>query len=143
MALNKLRGKLVAFGIKQHEVAKFLGMTTSNFNRKLAEAVPFTCDEMFAIRGRYFPEKSIDCLFQSDGNKPTKAEITGSNPVRAAKSSQVRALFALACFVLYDSYRYSIHRCLTHSRISVRAYPLMRFERMERRHEDYGIWFVS
>lgn len=49
-------------------------MTTSNFNRKLAEAVPFTRDEMFAIRGRYFPEKSIDYLFQSDGDKPTKAE---------------------------------------------------------------------
>lgn len=74
MALNKLRGELVAFGIKQHEVAEFLGMTTSNFNRKLAEAVPFTRDEMFAIRGRYFPEKSIDYLFQSDGDKPTKAE---------------------------------------------------------------------
>ena len=30
-----------------------------------------------------------------------KAEITGSNPVRAAKRPQVRALFALACFFIW------------------------------------------
>lgn len=74
MALNNLRGEMVKEGIKQYEVADFLGMTASNFNRKLAESVPFTRDEMFAIRDRYFPGVTVDHLFQSDGDKPTKAE---------------------------------------------------------------------
>lgn len=74
MSLNKLRGELVAFGIKQREVANFLGMTASNFNRKLSEAVPFTRDEMYAIRDEFFPESSIDYLFQSDGDRPAYEE---------------------------------------------------------------------
>lgn len=74
MALNNLRGQLVSCGVKQYEVAEFLGMTASNFNRKLAETVPFTRDEMFAIKERYFPEQTVDYLFQSDGDKPTPAE---------------------------------------------------------------------
>ncbi len=78
MGLNKLRGELVTFGIKQREVADFLGMTANNFNRKLSEAVPFTRDEMYAIRDEFFPERSIDYLFQSDGDKPTYEEQLSS-----------------------------------------------------------------
>lgn len=74
MSFQILRGELKSIGVKQAEVADLLGMTNSNFNRKLAEAVPFTRDEMFAIRDRYFPGVTIDYLFQSDGDKPTKAE---------------------------------------------------------------------
>lgn len=74
MSFQILRGELKGIGVKQAEVANFLGMTNSNFNRKLAESVPFTRDEMFAIRDRYFPGVTVDHLFQSDGDKPTKAE---------------------------------------------------------------------
>lgn len=74
MSFQILRGELKSIGVKQVEVADLLGMTNSNFNRKLAEAVPFTRDEMFAIRDRYFPGVTIDYLFQSDGDRPTKAE---------------------------------------------------------------------
>ena len=74
MSFQILRGELKSIGVKQVEVADLLGMTNSNFNRKLAEAVPFTRDEMFAIRDRYFPGVTIDYIFQSDGDKPTKAE---------------------------------------------------------------------
>ena len=74
MSFQILRGELKGIGVKQAEVADFLGMTNSNFNRKLAEAIPFTRDEMFSLRDEYFPGVSIDYLFQSDGNKPTKAE---------------------------------------------------------------------
>lgn len=74
MALNKLRGELKSIGVTQIEAADFLNMTASNFNRKLAESVPFTRDEMFALRDRYFPGISIDHLFESDGDVPTKAE---------------------------------------------------------------------
>ena len=74
MALNKLRGELKSIGVTQNEAAELLGMTASNFNRKLAEAVPFTRDEMFTIRDEYFPETSIDYLFQSDGDEMRRAK---------------------------------------------------------------------
>ena len=74
MALNNLKSELVKKGIKQYEAAEFLGMTANNFNRKLSEAVPFTRDEMFALRSEYFPTRTLDYLFQSDGDTPTKAE---------------------------------------------------------------------
>lgn len=74
MSFQILRGELKSIGVKQVEVADLLGMTNSNFNRKLAEAVPFTRDEMFAIRDRYFPGVTIDYLFQSDGDKPSTPE---------------------------------------------------------------------
>ncbi len=74
MSFQILRGELKSIGVKQVEVADLLGMTNSNFNRKLAESVPFTRDEMFAIRDKYFPGVTVDHLFQSDGDKPTKAE---------------------------------------------------------------------
>ena len=66
MALNKLKGELIAAGITQGKAAEFLGMGAGNFNRKLAEAVPFTRDEMFSLRDEFFPEYTIDYLFQSD-----------------------------------------------------------------------------
>lgn len=75
MALNKLRGELKTIGVTQYEVADFLGMTASNFNRKLAERVPFTRDEMFAIRNKWFPETSLEYLFHSDGDVPTDEEL--------------------------------------------------------------------
>lgn len=74
MSLNRLRGELKAIGVTQTEVADFLGMTTSNFNRKLAEAVPFTREEMFAIRDKFFPGVSLDHLFQSDGDVPSERD---------------------------------------------------------------------
>ena len=75
MALSRLRGELKAIGVTQAEAGSFLdGMTASNFNRKLAESVPFTRDEMFRLRDKYFPDRSIDYLFESDGNVPSKAE---------------------------------------------------------------------
>lgn len=74
MALNNLKAELVKRGIKQYVIAESLNMTASNLNRKLAESVPFMRDEMYAIRGRYFPELTIDYLFQSDGDKPSKVE---------------------------------------------------------------------
>lgn len=74
MALNKLRGELKAAGVKQYEAASLLGMTANNFSRKLAEAVPFTRDEMFKLQSEYFPSLTLEHLFQSDGNVPTEAE---------------------------------------------------------------------
>ena len=74
MALNNLRAELVRIGVKQYEVASFLGMTPSNFNKKLSEDVPFTVDEIRSIRNEYLPKVSIDKLCESDGDVPTERE---------------------------------------------------------------------
>lgn len=74
MSLQNLKSELVRNGVKQYEVAEFLDMTNSNFAKKLSESIPITREEMYAIRDKYFPNESIDYLFQSDGDKPTKAE---------------------------------------------------------------------
>lgn len=74
MSLNNLKSELVRKGIKQYEVAEFLGMTPSNFNKKLAEAVPFTIDEIKSIRDRFMPSIKLDYLLESDGDVPTERE---------------------------------------------------------------------
>lgn len=74
MALNKLRGELKAIGVTQEEAGELIGVSGNTFNRKLAETVPFTRDEMFAVKEKYFPETSLDCLFASDGDTPTQTD---------------------------------------------------------------------
>lgn len=74
MSLNNLRGELVKNKLKQADVAAFLGMTASNFNRKLAESVPFTVDEIKAVRARFFPNVDLGYLCESDGDVPTERE---------------------------------------------------------------------
>lgn len=74
MAFQNLKGELTRTGTKQREVADFLGMSTNNFNRKVAEAVPITREEMYLIRDKFLPDHSIDYLFESDGNVPSKSE---------------------------------------------------------------------
>ena len=72
MALCNLKCELVRNGVTQAEVAEFLGMGASNFNKKIAEAVPFTADEIKAVRDRFLPSKTLDYLLESDGYKPSK-----------------------------------------------------------------------
>ena len=74
MALNNLRAELVKCSVKQKDAADYLGMTASNFNKKLSEAVPFTVDEIKMLRSRYFPHADLNYLLESDGDVPTERE---------------------------------------------------------------------
>lgn len=74
MAFQNLKGELTRANVKQREVAEFLEMSTNNFNRKVAEAVPITREEMYLIRDNFLPDRTIDYLFESDGNVPSKEE---------------------------------------------------------------------
>lgn len=74
MSLQNLKSELVRKGVKQYEVAEFLDMTNSNFAKKLSESIPITREEMYAIRDKYFPNESIDYLFQSDGDEMRRAK---------------------------------------------------------------------
>lgn len=74
MSLNNLKSELVRKGIKQKDAAAYMGMTASNFNKKLSEAVPFTVDEIKMLRSRYFPHADLNYLLESDGDVPTERE---------------------------------------------------------------------
>lgn len=74
LGLNNLRGELVRKSIRQAEVADFLGMTVSNFNKKLSESIPLTVDEIKAIRSRFLPHADLEYLLVSDGNLPSHRE---------------------------------------------------------------------
>lgn len=74
MTLSELSHAMADSELTIFEVAELLGIAPLNVNRKIAEYIPFTRDEMFALRDEYFPGVSIDYLFQSDGDVPTKAE---------------------------------------------------------------------
>lgn len=74
MSLNNLKSELVRNGIKQKDAAAYMGMTASNFNKKLSEAIPFTVDEIKKLRDWYFPHADLNHLLESDGDVPTERE---------------------------------------------------------------------
>lgn len=74
MTLTVLCKRMAADDVEPSAVADFLDISDRGFDRKLAEALPFMRDEMFALRDRFFPDESIDRLFQSDGDVPTHLE---------------------------------------------------------------------
>lgn len=74
MSLNNLKSEFVRKGIKQKDAAAYMGMTASNFNKKLSEAVPFTVGEIKKLRSRYFPHADLNYLLESDGDVPTERE---------------------------------------------------------------------
>lgn len=74
MSFSNLKAEFARLGIKHQEVADYLEMSLSNFSKKMAEKIPVTRDEMFAIQRRFFPQASLEYLFASDGDTPTKAE---------------------------------------------------------------------
>ena len=50
----------------QAEAARFLGITTRSFNKKMRGESNFTSDEMFALQKMFFPEKTLEYLFQKE-----------------------------------------------------------------------------
>lgn len=72
MSYQNLKAEMTRLHLTQDQIAEFLGMSRNNFNLKVNERVPFTVDEIKAIRDRFFPENNLDYLFASDGCKPSK-----------------------------------------------------------------------
>ena len=53
-------------GITQTEICKYLGLTNHGFNKKIRGDTDFTSKEMFAIQGKFFPDKSLEYLFKKE-----------------------------------------------------------------------------
>lgn len=69
MSYQNLKAEMKRSNTTQGQIAEFLGMSRNNFSLKVNERVPFTLDEIKAIRDEFFPENSIDYLAKSDGDR--------------------------------------------------------------------------
>lgn len=72
--LSNLHEEKLKRGVSIEAMAQTIGTSSENVFRKIAELVPFTRDEMFALRDECFPGTSLDYLFVSDGNVPSERE---------------------------------------------------------------------
>lgn len=66
MTYMNLKSEMVRYGVSQVDAADLLGMTSNNFSMKVREKVPFTVNEMKAIRDTFFPSAHLDYLCESD-----------------------------------------------------------------------------
>ena len=53
-----------SYRVKQSDVARMLELSRNCVSHKIRGKVDFTASEMYAIRDKYFPDKTIDWLFQ-------------------------------------------------------------------------------
>lgn len=72
MAFCNLKAEMTRVRVSQADIAEFLGMSTSNFNLKINERIPITVQEAEEIKNRFFPGMTLDYLFVSDGDVPSK-----------------------------------------------------------------------
>ena len=72
MAFCNLKAEMARVKVSQADVAEFLRMSTSNFNLKINERIPITVQEAEEIKNRFFPGLTLDYLFASDGDVPSK-----------------------------------------------------------------------
>lgn len=66
MPCSNLRGEMAKKGISIEELAKLLGIHRNSVANKLNGDTSFTIDEAFKIHEVYFPQLSLDFLFQKN-----------------------------------------------------------------------------
>ena len=64
--LMNLKAEIVRAGISSKAISQAIGISISAMSRKTCELVDFTRSEMYEIQNRFFRDKTIDYLFQSD-----------------------------------------------------------------------------
>lgn len=69
MAFKNLKAEMTRIGVRQGEVAAVFGMTQGNLNKKINESVPMTIQEAIEIKARFFPDLTLDYLFESDASE--------------------------------------------------------------------------
>lgn len=66
-----LRAEMARLGITANEVSAQLGCTPKTLSNKLSGKSEFTRAEIFKIRNSFFPDLTIDYLFQTGGRQNT------------------------------------------------------------------------
>lgn len=79
MALRNLKGELAREGVQQIQVADLLKQSLGNVNKKINGSVPFTITEAFEIKREFFPTRTIDYLFASDGGPDGERHSDGED----------------------------------------------------------------
>ena len=76
MSYQNLKAEMKRIGVTQGDIAEFLSMSTNNVSLKINGKVPFTVDEAWKIRERFFPDATLDYLMgktsDRDGEAVTK-----------------------------------------------------------------------
>ena len=62
MSYQNLKAEMKRIGVTQGDIAEFLSMSTNNVYLKINGKVPFTVDEAWKIRERFFPDATLDYL---------------------------------------------------------------------------------
>ncbi len=63
--LVNLRAEMVRYGITQSDIAEALGLSRRAVSSRICETVPITIFELTVIRDIFFPDYSLDYLFDS------------------------------------------------------------------------------
>ena len=66
-----LRAEMARKGLSVNEIASRIGCTSKTFRNKLSGKSEFTRAEVFKIRNEFFPNLSIEYLFQNDQKQNT------------------------------------------------------------------------
>lgn len=61
---KNLQAEIVRNNVSKENLAQAIGKSYQTIMLKLSGKYPFTLDEAFEIRSRYFPNYSIDYLFK-------------------------------------------------------------------------------
>jgi len=61
---NNLKAELVRINLDQKKLAVELNIAERTLSFKLSGKSPFTVDEMWFIKNKYFPNLTLDYLFQ-------------------------------------------------------------------------------
>lgn len=63
---SNLKRELFAKGVTQVALAKTLGIGTNTLTHKMQGKTEFKASEMIGIKRRYFPEKTLEYLFDEN-----------------------------------------------------------------------------
>lgn len=74
MAYKVLADLMLGSGVSCLDISELLGVGLGAVADKLSERLPMTLDEARAIRAKFFPASTLDCLFASDGNVASERE---------------------------------------------------------------------
>lgn len=68
MKYSNLKAELARKGISMEDVSGLLGIHRNSVSNKINGDTPFTVEEAFKIRDKYFPKLSMDYLFTAENH---------------------------------------------------------------------------
>lgn len=73
---RNLEAEMVRMGVYRKDVAKSLGVRYATVVQKLNGKYRFSLDEAFAIKEKFFPNLSLEYLFEADEKQKLKERVS-------------------------------------------------------------------